>query len=266
LAYALKAQGAPVYVVILSGEVEDLSAFDGISQTIFELESLGGLLGHLKAQNVERLVFAGTVERRPRLLAMRPIFPLLTVLPRLASALGKGDDALLRSIVGYVEEHGIAVVGAHEILPDLLVPEGVHTKSRPNAADRRDIDAALQAALAIGALDIGQAAVAVGGRAIALEGIEGTDGLLQRVADLRHHGRLGGKSGGVLVKSVKPRQEWRADLPGIGVQTVEGANRAGLRGIAVVADSTLAMGFKELIERADSLGIFVVGLAPEAGQ
>ncbi|MCO5065660.1 MAG: UDP-2,3-diacylglucosamine diphosphatase LpxI [Rhizobiaceae bacterium] len=262
LAHALKAQDVPTYVVMLDGEVENPSAFSGFPQTNFQLEALGGLLAHLKARKVERLVFAGTVKRRPRLLAMRPLLPLLPVLARLAAALGKGDDALLRSVVGYAEEHGIAVVGAHQILPDLLVPEGVHTRARPNAADRRDIAAALEAALAIGALDIGQAAVAIGGRAVALEGIEGTDGLLERVAGLRKHGRLAGKAGGVLVKSVKPGQELRTDLPGIGVQTVEGAAAAGLRGIAVVADSTLAIGFRELVERADALGVFVVGLAP----
>lgn len=263
LAETIKNRGEPVHVILLNGEVENPAAFAGLSQTTFELEEAGGLLAHLKARNIGRVVFAGTVNRRPRILRMRPLWPLLLVLPKLAAALGKGDDILLKSIVDYVENHGIKVIGAHEILPDLLVPQGTHTRKRPNLSDKKDIEAALAAARAIGALDIGQAAVAIGGRAIALEGIEGTDGLLERVADLRDHGRLAGKSGGVLVKSVKPGQEWRTDLPGIGVRTVEGAAKAGLHGIAVVADSTLAMGFGDLIERADLLGIFVVGLPAE---
>ena len=68
----------------------------------------------------------------------------------------------------------------------------------------------------IGALDIGQAAIAVGGRAVALEGIEGTAGLLERMRGMRNHGRLAGKSRGALVKCVKPEQEERADMPTIG--------------------------------------------------
>ncbi|MBX3598447.1 MAG: UDP-2,3-diacylglucosamine diphosphatase LpxI [Rhizobiaceae bacterium] len=263
LANALRAQDAPCYVVLLAGEVDHPEDFSGLPQTTLELEAAGGLLAHLKARNVKRVVFAGTVGRRPKWTRLRPILPILAVLPKLIRALSKGDDGLLRSLVEYLESHGIEVIGAHDILPDLLVPEGVHTKLRPGTSDKRDIDAALEAALAIGALDIGQAAVAIGGRAIALEGIEGTDGLLARVAELRNHGRIAGKSGGVLVKSVKPGQEWRTDMPGIGVKTVIGAAAAGLRGIAVVADSTLAMEFKELIKRADELGLFVVGLAPE---
>jgi len=263
LAEALTSRGSQVYVVMIAGEVENPDAFAKFPHTTIELEAAGGVLSHLSSRGISQLVFAGTVSRRPRLSAIRPILPLLAVLPKLAMALGRGDDALLRSLVGHVEDRGIKVLGAHEILPDLLVPEGVHTRKGPTASDKRDIQAAMAAARAIGALDIGQAAVAIGGRAIALEGIEGTDGLLERVAQLRSHGRLAGKAGGVLVKSVKPGQEWRTDLPGIGVQTVDGAVAAKLNGIAVVADSTLALGFKELIDRADSAGIFVVGLAPE---
>ncbi|MGC4025791.1 MAG: UDP-2,3-diacylglucosamine diphosphatase LpxI [Mesorhizobium sp.] len=263
LAKSLISRGSPIYVVMIAGEVENPEAFATFPHTTIELEAAGGVLSHLRSRGVSQLVFAGTVARRPRLLAMRPILPLLAVLPKLMTALGRGDDALLRSLVAHVEGHGIKVLGAHEILPELLVPEGVHTKRRPTKSDMRDIEAALAAARAIGILDIGQAAIAIGGRAIALEGVEGTDGLLDRVAKLRDHGRLAGKTGGVLVKSVKPGQEWRTDLPGIGVQTVDGASTAKLNGIAVVADSTLAMGFKEIIERADSLGIFVMGLHAE---
>ena len=97
--------------------------------------------------------------------------------------LGRGDDALLKTIVGLIEEGGPKVVGAHEIVPDLLAGEGVMTRAKPTAADRKDLAAAFAAAKAIGALDIGQAAVAIGGRVIALEGVEGTDGLLARTSD-----------------------------------------------------------------------------------
>jgi DUF1009 family protein len=99
---------------------------------------------------------------------------------------------------------------------------------------------------------------------VALEGIEGTDGLLERVAGLRGHGRLAGASGGVLVKCAKPGQELRADLPTIGLHTVEAVHRAGLVGIGVEAERALILDQRRLIERADELGIFVIGLAAPA--
>jgi len=263
LARGMQARGEDVFVVILDGEVEDPSAFGGFSQMTIRLEQAGGVISRLKAEGVTRLVLAGTVKRRVKVSAMRPFLPLLPVVARLAAALARGDDNLLRLVVTYVESHGIEVLGAHQLMPDLLVPVGVHTRTKPDKADLADIAAALAAAKAIGALDIGQAAVAIGGRAIALEGIEGTDGLLERVAGLRGHGRLAGRTGGVLVKCAKPGQELRADLPTIGIQTVEAAHAAGLKGIAVEAEASLALGFGDMLARADKIGMFIAGLSSD---
>src|SRR5690606_8572029 len=136
------------------------------------------------------------------------------------------------------EKAGIEVIGVHELLPEIVVEARCYTSRLPGRQDWRDISAALEAARAIGTLDIGQAAIAIGGRAIALEGIEGTDGLLQRTVGLRDHGRLAGASGGVLAKCAKPQQELRADLPAIGPRTVVDAARAGLSGIVLQAGRT----------------------------
>ncbi len=65
-------------------------------------------------------------------------------------------------------------------------------------------------------LDVGQGAVSVGGRVVALEGAEGTDTMLERVASLRADGRISTRRRGVLVKLCKPQQDVRADLPSIG--------------------------------------------------
>jgi UDP-2,3-diacylglucosamine hydrolase len=98
---------------------------------------------------------------------------------------------------------------------------------------------------------------------VALEGIEGTDGLLERMKDMRDHGRLGGRKGGVLVKCAKPGQELRADLPAIGPATVEKAHAAGLAGIAVEADHTFILDYARTVARADELGVFVIGIATD---
>lgn len=260
----LERQGVSPFVVVIAGEADDEAAFDGADHVVMPVEEFGRLLPRLKSEGVGRLVMAGSVARRPRLTAIRWSLSTLAQLPRVAAALMRGDDGLLRSLIGIAEANGIAVVGAHEIVPDLLAPEGNLTRARPNAADSKDIEAASEAAIAIGQLDIGQAAVAIGGRAIALEGIEGTDGLLERTAGLRGHGRLAGKARGVLVKRCKPRQEHRADLPAIGPDTVEAAHVAGLAGIAVDAGRSFVLDFERTIARADELGLFVIGLAPDA--
>ncbi|MGE0282261.1 MAG: LpxI family protein [Rhizobiaceae bacterium] len=265
IAKGLAASGKTPFLIIVKGESSDGAALKAYPHVELDLERFGSLRSLLKTNGIGRVVMAGTIARRPRIGQLRPILPLLPALPRFIAALASGDDALLRTVIGYLEAAGVEVVGAHEVLPDLLVGEGVHTARKPTKDDRKNIDAAFAAAKAIGELDIGQAAVAIGGRTVALEGIEGTDGLLERVAALRGHGRLAGRPGGVLVKCAKPGQELRADLPGIGVNTVEAAHKAGLNGIAVEAERALGLGFGELIARADALGLFVVGL-PRADQ
>lgn len=260
IARALERQGKSPFVVLAAGEVDRVSDFDAYEQTTLMLEDVGSLLPTLKRHHITHLVTAGHITRRPKLSAMRLNLGLLAWVPTLLVGATRGDDTVLKLFVRRIERSGIKVVGAHEIVPELVAIEGSLTKTAPRKSDWRDIEAAYAAAKAIGALDIGQAAVAIGGRAIALEGIEGTDGLLERTRQLRDHGRLAGRTRGVLVKCAKPGQELRADLPSIGPQTVEAAHAAGLAGIAVEAGRSLILEGPATIARANALGLFLIGL------
>ena len=118
----------------------------------------------------------------------------------------------------------------------------------------------LMAHASLGALDAGQAAVVANGRALALEGAEGTAAMLERVTGLRSAGRVSDK-GGVLVKTMKPGQDTRFDLPTIGVDTVIQARAAGLNAIGVEAEVTLMLERNAIIEVADDARIALFGFA-----
>ena len=120
-----------------------------------------------------------------------------------------------------------------------------------------DIARGFDVALALGAVDVGQAVIVQQGIVLGVEAAEGTDALIARCAGLRLEG-----PGGVLVKAKKPQQERRADLPTVGVATVHNAKSAGLRGIAVEAGNTLMIGLPDIIAAADDTGMFVIGVAP----
>lgn len=250
------------FVILLEGEAR-AEDFSGSDTTTMTLEDFRDFAGVLRRAGASHLVFAGGVTRRPSLSRMKWRFGMVRLLPTIARALTRGDDGLLRAVLDHFEASGFKVLGAHEIVPDLLAPLQVLTRKVPSKKDERDIAAALHAAVTIGGLDVGQAAIAVGGRVVALEGIEGTDGLLERMASMRDHGRLGGRKGGALVKCAKPGQEMRADLPAIGPGTVDGAHAAGLAGIAVEAGRTFILDASRVVQRADELGLFVVGRARE---
>ncbi|MDN3719488.1 LpxI family protein [Roseibium salinum] len=103
--------------------------------------------------------------------------------------------------------------------------------------------------------------MAVGGRVVALEGAEGTDAMLERCAELKRIGRIRAKAHtGVLVKTAKPDQDLRVDLPTVGPRTIDLAQAAGLAGIAVEADGALVAEREETLSKADAAGLFVIGI------
>jgi DUF1009 family protein len=125
---------------------------------------------------------------------------------------------------------------------------------------RDDARLALDAAAAIGALDIGQGAVAINGRVVALEAAEGTDAMLERVGQLRQSGRLRWQGrAGVFAKRAKPQQDIRVDMPVIGPATLEGVERAGLAGIVVEAGRVIIAERTATIALAERAGVFIAG-------
>lgn len=255
VADALREQGKSPFLVLLRGEADErLYQFDHCEISIVEFARL---IRSLKAAGIRNIVLAGGVKCRPRLRDLRLDGPTLRALPRIFLALGRGDDALLRAFISLMEGYGFHVIGAHEVVPGLLAPKGVVlTGKRSDRHEQRNIALAAEAARRLGELDVGQGAVAVGGRVVALEGAEGTDSMLERVSRLRREGRIPRK-GGVLVKVMKPHQEERADLPAIGPQTVENAHRAGLCGIVVEAGYSFILNMEQVIKTADHHGMFI---------
>ena len=153
------------------------------------------------------------------------------------------------------------MVGIRDVAPDLLMPEGCLTRAVPDESAAADIAIGREVLRALGPYDIGQATVVIDGHVVGVEDIEGTDGLLTRVARLRNEGRIRAKAGrGVLVKVPKSRQDLRFDLPTIGPRTVEGAAAARLAGIAALAGNTIVAEPQAMIETADAAGVFVTGL------
>lgn len=266
VADSLAEAGHKPFIVLIDGETDPGTSLWSYAGERLAIEQFASLVPLLKRHNITHCVLAGGISRRPVWRAIRPSVALLRVLPRALAALARGDDGLLRILVRTIEDSGIKVVGAHQVVPELLAVAGSMSALAPEKGDWADLRAGQEAARTIGALDIGQAAVAIGGRAIALEGIEGTDLLLERVRDLRNNGRIAGRKRGVLVKCAKPNQELRADLPTIGPATVDAAHAAGLAGIGIEAGRSLVLDYGEVVERADRLGLFVIGLSDEGNE
>ena len=261
VADAARASGENPYILALRNESgQDWSGFD---HEVISIGNYAGIGATFRAKGIGRAVLSGFVRRRPEWREIHAPWKALLAVPAIVRTLLKGgDDAVLKMVIRLIEAEGVRVVGAHEIVPGLLGTEGPLGAVSPDAAAQADIAAAAAAALMLGRLDVGQGAVAVGGRVVALEGAEGTDAMLERVAQLRAEGRISQRRKGVLVKLCKPEQDLRADLPSIGVETLRWAKSAGLAGIAVEAGRSLVLEREALITEADTHGLFVTGIVP----
>ena len=222
---------------------------------------IGRAVKLFRAENCRDLVFIGTLVR-PALSEIRLDWGTLRVLGRVWASFRGGDDHLLSGIGDILEQDGFRMVGIRDVAPDLLMPEGCLTRAVPDDHALADIARGRDVLDALGRFDIGQAAVVIDGHVVGVEDIEGTDGLLARVARLRAEGRIrAATTRGVLVKAPKSGQDLRFDLPTMGPRTVEGAASARLAGIAIVAGHTVVADPQAMIEAADAAGLFVTGLA-----
>lgn len=224
------------------------------------LGQYGRAIKLFRAENCRDLVFIGTLVR-PALSEVRLDWGTLRIIPRVLKAFRGGDDHLLSGIGGILERDGFRMVGIKDVAPDLLMPEGCLTRAVPDDNATADIARAREVLRALGPYDVGQAVVVIDGHVVGVEDIEGTDGLLARVARLRAEGRIRAKAGrGALVKAPKSGQDLRFDLPTTGPRTVEGVVAAKLAGIAIVAGNTIVVDPQTMIGAADNAGLFITGL------
>jgi DUF1009 family protein len=249
----------PVFVVRLAGSAEPhLDRFDGID---IAPTQVGHIIDALNKAGCRAVCLAGNVAR-PDFSKIKLDMKGTMLLPGMAAAATKGDDALLRFFLAMFEKEGFRVEGATQVMDDLELGLGALGARGPDEDDMRDVEKALEAARVAGRFDIGQGAVVCDGLVLAVEAQEGTDAMLARIQTLPEALRgTAEHPRGVLAKAPKPIQERRVDLPTIGVRTVENAAAAGLVGIAGEAHGLIVLDREAVIEAADRLGIFIWGVA-----
>lgn len=258
LADACKEQGRPYLVIGLEGWAE--KKVEDHPHVWNTLGKVGLTFRILKDAGCTSVVIAGYV-KRPDFSQIKPDFQGAKLLPKVIKAARGGDDALLTTLVSAFEAEGFSVLGADDLLSDLVPKPGCLGQIKPTGEALEDIKLGIALLAATSSFDVGQAVVVCDRLVLAVEAIEGTDEVLQRCAALPAEIRGSPEARrGTLVKIPKHGQERRIDLPTIGIRTVELAAAAGLEGIAVAANGTLILNRAEVIDQANSSGLFVIAV------
>ncbi|BBO88640.1 LpxI family protein [Desulfosarcina ovata] len=206
------------------------------------------LIRFFKQNGVTRAVMLGGV-RKTRLFS--DVKPDMKAISIIAGMRHTHDDAIMRAFADCLEKEGIKIEASTFLLPELLATEGVWTRRKPSRSEKKDIELGFSVAREIGRLDIGQSVVVGGGSILAVEAIDGTDATIARGGQL-------GRGQAVLVKVCKPNQDFRFDVPSVGIRTIETMVQANVRVLAIEAGKTVVFDRTEMVRIADENQIAII--------
>lgn len=254
IAESLERAGSSPHIIAIIGSADDRLA--RWPMTRVGIAQVGGMIEAMTRAGCRDLVIAGGT-RRPDVFGLRVDYGTFRYLPDILGLMRGGDDSLLRRVVRFFEKRGLRVLGVPDVAPGLMAEAGLLGGVALAPEHASWIASARSLLLALSPYDVGQAAVVNAAGVVAIEGADGTDAMLKRLAGQPQ------ARGGVLVKLPKRGQEMRVDLPAIGPDTVRHAVEIGLAGIAVGAGGTIVLGRAEVVALADAGGVFITGLATD---
>lgn len=254
------AKGCAVHTVALEGSADKRLERLSASIKYFKLGQLSAPIKSLREAGVVKAVMAGLVRHGS-------IFSVLSADLRAAAFLARLPDFRAESILGAIVKEfakdGIEIISSATFLEHLLPAPGLLGRVKPDKLQEKSIDFGRKIAKKLAEADVGLTVVVCDRMVVALEALEGTDACIVRSGDLYRAAVAGekintGKSSGlVVVKVARPRQDFRFDLPVIGVRTIESMARAGAKTLAIEAGSTLILSRPEVVAKADSEGISI---------
>ena len=258
MAEEARRRGVPVVALGIPGVTDEALARLVDTLTWFKLGQIDAPIKALKDKGVKKVVMAGKVQHVSLFGGVLPDWRAAKVLLGLKD---KRTDTILRAVVDEFQKDGLEFVSSALYLDHLLAPNGALTKRAFTKEQLADAALGWKAAKAVAGFDIGQTVVAQYGAIVAVEGMEGTDACVARAADLaRTQGRAAEL---VVIKVAKPRQDFRFDLPVVGLDTLVGFKAAGVRALAFEAGATLIFDRAQFAAEADAAGLAVAGFPPE---
>ncbi len=212
---------------------------------------LNKIMKTLAAENVQEVTMLGKVTKEWLFKGLH--LPDMRAIKLLASLKDRKDDTIMLALVEELRKEGIAVLDQTQYLKTLMPPAGVLTRQRPTAEEEKDIAFGFEAAKRIGGMDLGQTVVVKHLAVMAVEAIEGTDACIRRGGALA-------RGGAVVVKTAKPVQDSRFDVPAVGMDTLKAMEESGCRVLAVEAERTILAEKEELLKEADRRHIVIAAV------
>jgi UDP-2,3-diacylglucosamine hydrolase len=255
---AARSQGYEVVVAAIREETfPEIESRGAAAVHWLSLGELSKLIDTFHREGVTRAIMAGQVKHKQIFSAIRPDWRLAKLLLSLTT---RNTDALLGAVTEVLAHEGITLENSTVFLEPLLAKPGVLTKRSPSELEKKNIAYGRGVAGGLGQYDIGQTVVIAENACVAVEAMEGTDATIERAGEIMASLDPGQSTLGrslTVVKIAKPNQDWRFDVPVVGVKTIEVMRQAGASCLAVDAGKCLLIDGDAVIRAADEAGITV---------
>jgi UDP-2,3-diacylglucosamine hydrolase len=243
-------EGHEIVVIAIENEASPEIAEYAPRLHWINIGQLGKLIEILKREEISEVMMAGQVKHVSIFSSITPDWRLFKLLMSLKE---KNTAALIGGVQSVLHQEGIELVDSTRLLKPFLAAEGVLTKRKPDKDEEADIRYGRRVASVLTSVDIGQS-VAISEKAcVAVEAMEGTDSMLRRAASLTNGKSLR------LVKASRGRAHLLFDVPVAGLTTIETMIETQTTALAVDAGRTLLLDKEEMLERANSAGITIIG-------
>jgi DUF1009 family protein len=258
VAAGARRRGLRVVCVGLAGYVDEPLAREVDVFQPVAVARPGSWIRKLRKHGVTRAVMVGQVTKSHlftpwRILRYLPDWRAFRVYYWRLRGKSKQTDTLLSALAAELASGGVVLENSTMYCEEYLAEAGVMTRHKPGTQIEHDIEFGWPLAKKLGELDIGQAIAVKEREVIAVEAIEGTAEMVKRAGQFCKAG------GWTLIKTAKPAQDMRFDVPCVGPQTIRDLAAGGGKCLVVEAGKTLVIDKPQTLALADELGGCIVG-------
>ena len=209
----------------------------------------GKILAVIKKKKCNKVLFAGKIDK-PKISSLKLDFKGFFYIPRIIKSSKLGDAAILKELIKILSEHKIKVIKSNFFNPELTLSMGNISKSKPNKLDVINIKKGIKALHQLNAHNHVQGLVIKDSIVVTKETSKGTKKMLQSINKNK-------AKGGILIKFPKRKQDLRADLPTIGLDTLKDCKKSNLKGIVLKSNQNIFMNKERCIDFANKNKIFI---------
>ena len=209
----------------------------------------GKILKLISSKKCKKVIFAGSITK-PKISSLKLDLKGIYYIPRIVKAAKLGDAAILKELIKILAEHNIKVIKLNFFNPELSISKGNYTKLKPSTNEILEINKGINYLNKLNAYNHTQGIILRNGNVVAKETIRGTKNMIKFLKKTK-------TSSGILIKFPKKKQDLRADLPTVGLDTFKDCKKANIKGLVLKSKENIILDKNKCINFANKNKMFI---------